>query len=117
MQCKHFLLLLELSYFATNCFAKNGLGMQMKKNLLHTKINDTIATAMIYSDRLCLQNVSPANSIRLIGLFAMIGETAYIYIYIYTHTHTHTLTHTHTKVVRKRRFPMIFHNEKHVYWH
>jgi hypothetical protein len=22
-----------------------------------------------------------------------------------------------TKVVRKRRFPMIFHNEKHVYWH
>jgi hypothetical protein len=21
------------------------------------------------------------------------------------------------KVVRKRRFPMIFHNEKHVYWH
>jgi hypothetical protein len=22
-----------------------------------------------------------------------------------------------TKVVHKRRFPMIFHNEKHVYWH
>jgi hypothetical protein len=22
-----------------------------------------------------------------------------------------------TRVVRKRRFPMIFHNEKHVYWH
>jgi hypothetical protein len=24
---------------------------------------------------------------------------------------------SHTRVVRKRRFPMIFHNEKHVYWH
>jgi hypothetical protein len=24
---------------------------------------------------------------------------------------------TNTRVVRKRRFPMIFHNEKHVYWH
>jgi hypothetical protein len=23
----------------------------------------------------------------------------------------------YTKVVRKIRFPMIFHNEKHVYWH
>jgi hypothetical protein len=23
----------------------------------------------------------------------------------------------YTRVVRKRRFPMIFHNEKHVYWH
>jgi hypothetical protein len=22
-----------------------------------------------------------------------------------------------TRVVRKRRFPMIFYNEKHVYWH
>jgi hypothetical protein len=22
-----------------------------------------------------------------------------------------------TRVVRKKRFPMIFHNEKHVYWH
>jgi hypothetical protein len=22
-----------------------------------------------------------------------------------------------TRVVRRRRFPIIFHNEKHVYWH
>jgi hypothetical protein len=28
-----------------------------------------------------------------------------------------SLLSTSSKVVRKLRFPMIFHNEKHVYWH
>jgi hypothetical protein len=27
------------------------------------------------------------------------------------------LVHQYTRVVCKRRLPMIFHNEKHVYWH
>jgi hypothetical protein len=35
----------------------------------------------------------------------------------FAHFHAAAVKHHSTKVVCKMWFPMIFHNEKHVYWH
>jgi hypothetical protein len=45
-----------------------------------------------------------------IGVFLVI-------IYVLKYHHYCYYYYYYTKVVRKIRFPMIFHNEKHVYWH
>jgi hypothetical protein len=46
-----------------------------------------------------------------------LGEIEWVGMNCVDPTQGHTCMHTCTRVVRKRRFPMIFHNEKHVYCH